>query len=218
VIGIGVIDGIVGVGRDIAFFSPSLDTDELLFTFSVVAYIPDVYVVLSLNAFYGYGDRLYSSIGMRYMYSGDYGSAMLHYIKSNEETSVNGGLLQAEVGTNLYGVDLYAGFMQTDEEGGIGSIDSLGDSTVPTVDGNYVYAVNSKTPYLKAEYMLNDLFLSTVYTKSTYINNQKENELNIMAEYQINDKLSSLFTFVNVDNSNATNDYSKYQVSVTYSY
>lgn len=144
----------------------------------------------------------------------------LHGAKSSEdENGVDDGqIIHAEGRFNIAGLGLAAGYIKTDSDGGIGSMDAAGDNINPFDaiiggDGNQVYSTDAKTAYIAATYELAGIGLTAVYGQTKYDNEDddiKEKEFDLGAEYGITENLSVAALYINVDSDKPTEDYEDY--------
>jgi len=143
-----------------------------------------------------------------------------HYAGSTEDVSTtkDGNILNLEGRLNISGVSFALGYVETDKDGGVGSISAWGDSINPMDDGTNVYGTNAETFYGKIGYTIGSLGLTALYSDTDYGTNSDTDELNLIASYAFTDELSASVTYVDYDDTATANDYDKVYASVTYAF
>ena len=174
---------------------------------------------LSLNGyFFGIID-LFKGYGIKADYEADQFGVLLHYAESNEDASSvdDGSVLHAELRGNIAGFGLAGGYITTDKDAGASSLASMGDNVNPFEDGNYVYDADADTWYAGAEYALDKLTLAGLCGRTEYGGN-KERELNLIASYDLVEKINIEAILVDVSAEDGNDDYSRAQFMVTYAF
>ena len=174
---------------------------------------------LALNTYYYNVPDIADWYGIKIDYNTDMFGGTIHYAGSDEDVSTtdNGSILAAEVRSSFNKFDLNLGYISTDKDAGIGSMDTVGDNINPLEDGNQVYQSDANTMYLGVGYKLDKLALNAMYGRTKY-NSDNENEINIGAEYGINDDFSVGAIFINVDAENSDDDYNKLSFTANYTF
>jgi len=175
---------------------------------------------LVLNPYYYEAQDVASWYGLKADYHADVFDVTGHIATSNEDVAGadDGQVMHFEARTSIAGLGLNAGYVKTDKDAGIGSMEATGgDNINPFEDGNQVYAADAKTTYLGLSYELAGVELASIYGQTKYAQD-KEKELNITADYGITDNLSTGLLFVNIDAQNSTDDYNKVTATLAYSF
>lgn len=143
------------------------------------------------------------------------------YTQTNEDVdgTEDGDIYQLEVSGDFDVVSASIGYISTDSDGGIGSLDTLGDNINPFEDGNYVYGTDADTVYGMISANIGPVETFVLYGETDY-NDGDESELNIGASMEIVSGLSAeaLFVTVNADDNNGDADYNKYVANLIYSF
>ncbi len=142
------------------------------------------------------------------------------YALSDEDIAgeKDGSIANVEIRGSFSDISLSVGYITTDKDAGIGSMDKIGDNINPLEDGNQVYAINSDTVYIGASYKIFKINIDAIYGNSDYGLNKKEKEFNLGIEYNFNDKFAIGALFANVDADNSDDDYKKCLCSASYSF
>lgn len=173
---------------------------------------------LGLNAYYYDAENVASWYGAKADYDTDMFGATLHYASSDEDavSAADGSILHVEARATFKDLSLNVGYATTDKDGGIGSMDALGDNLSPFEDGN-VYAADADTYYLGAGYSIAGVELGALYGQSEYgASEDKWKELNFTVDYGITDELSIGAVFVDVDDT--TEDYNRISFTAAYAF
>ncbi len=173
-----------------------------------------------INPYYYNADDLANWYGAKIDYDNDMFGLTGHYAKSSEEVAntADGSIFHFEARGSIEKLNLNAGYIETDNDGEIGAMDTIGDNINPLKDGNQVYELNADTSYLSASYEINDFSLNLIYGTTDYAENSKEKELNAGIDYSINDNISLSALYVDVDAQTNTDDYDKFLFTATYSF
>ncbi|MDA7848120.1 hypothetical protein N8972_01385 [Sulfurospirillum sp.] len=92
-----------------------------------------------------------------------------------------------------------------------------GDNINPLEDSNQVYEADANTIYFGVGYELDKLALNAMYGQTKY-SSDKENEINVLAEYGISDEFVVGAIFVNVDAQDGDDDYNKFTFTANYTF
>jgi len=145
-----------------------------------------------------------------------------HYAATSEDVSgtKDGSIAHVEVGTTVSNIGLTAGYITTDKNGGIGSLDTLGENIAPTKDiDSSVYGVDADTFYGKISTEISSVSLSALYTSTTHgAANNKDSELLIKAGTEVAENLEVNFLFSAASYENSNDDTDRVQVMATYSF
>ncbi|MFT7004495.1 MAG: hypothetical protein ACJAWW_001853, partial [Sulfurimonas sp.] len=206
------------------------DTDDVLKVFRQVnenrgANIIDIKYAgidsLALNAYYYNAPDLANWYGTKVDYDTDMIGATLHYAASKEEvaTTKDGSVFAAELRAKMNAFSANLGYIITDKDGAIGSMRLVGESINPLEENhNQVYTTDANTIYLGLGYKLDDFSLNAMYGSTKYAS-YKQDEINLIAEYGINDEFTVGTIFVNVNTDDTTLSYNDYNtISLTISY
>ena len=174
---------------------------------------------LVVNPYYYKADNLAKWYGLKLDYDTEMFGITTHGAKSNEDVTgtKDGQILHFEGRTSFAGLGLNLGYISTDNDGGAGSMAELGDHINPLEDGNQVYETDADTAYLGLAYEVSGVELGALYGQTKY-SGDKENELNLMADYGITDNLAIGALFVDVDAQDSNDDYNKITLTVEYSF
>lgn len=158
---------------------------------------------LALNAYYYNVEDVASWYGAKadYDYTDNLFGGTLQYAASNEDVAAteDGSILAVEVRGSHSGFSANLGYIATDKDGAIGSMSAVGDNINPLEDGNQVYVAEANTIYLGLGYELDALALGAIYGSTDYSSaSNTETELNVTADYAINDELTLGALYVNV--------------------
>jgi hypothetical protein len=172
---------------------------------------------LVLNPYYYKAEDVANWYGLKADYDTEVFGLTGHIAQSSEDTSSNDGqIMHLEARTSIEGLGLNAGYITTDKDAGIGSMDTTGDNINSLEEGNQVYVADADTTYLGLSYELAGVELGSIYGQTKYAQD-KEKELNITADYGITDNLSTGLLFVDVD-AQGNADYNKLTATVEYSF
>lgn len=173
---------------------------------------------LVVNPYYYNADNIASWYGLKADYDTDMFGVTGHVALSSEDTSSDDGqIIHLEARTNVAGIDISAGYITTDEDAGVASMAELGDNIDPTEEiGDQVYSADSDTFYLSLGTEVSGIELGAMYAQSDYGNDEAK-EINLSADYGINDNLSVGALFVDV-NDDTAGDFNKIALTLEYSF
>ena len=184
------------------------------------AYVTDIKYTglksIEFNPYYYSVPDLASWYGLKTTFTADMFGALAHYAASNEDTQEDGSMAALELNTSISDVSLAVGYIMTDKDGGIGSMDSVGDNYEPMDDGSAIYEADAKMVYGSVGYEISGVTLGALYSQ-TKINSDKENELNLTVGYSFTDSLSASLLYADIDTEINT-DKSYGTVLVAYSF
>ena len=175
---------------------------------------------LVLNPYYYDANNTASWYGLKADYDVDTFGVTGHIAASNEDVAGadDGQIMHLEARTSIAGLGLNAGYITTDKDAGIGSMEAAaGDNINPFEEGNQVYEADADTTYLGLSYEVAGLELGSIYGQTKYAQD-KEKELNITADYSITDNLSTGLLFVDVNAQDSGDDYNKIAATLAYSF
>lgn len=192
---------------------------------------------LELNPYLYYGENLLSAYGLKATLTLAPSEAiktitMAHYVTTNSDVAdvKDGSFMQVEQGIELFGLNLALGYMKVDKDGMSNSFSNeemvgLGDfgDQSPFEEGNHVFALDAKTPYLRAEYEIEGVKLATIYGETKYYDplldkKIKEKEFNISVGYEFIKNLETSLVYVNVDNDIKDESYNAIKAHVAYKF
>jgi len=175
---------------------------------------------LEANPYYYSAPDVANFYGLKTTYSTDMFGALVHYAASNEDVAAteDGSMLALEVSTEVSGLSLALGYIKTDKDGGLGSMDSFGDNYEPMDDGSAIYEADAKMIYGSIGYSIAGFDLGAAYAQ-TKIGSDKDKELNLMVDYGITDTLglSVLYADISAETA-ATEDQDYINAYLTYSF
>ncbi len=159
-----------------------------------------------------------SFYGLKADYDSDLFGLTAHYAASDEDdlTKEDGSILHLEARTNFNGLDLALGYIKTDKDGGIGSMDTLGDNIDPTEELG-VYENDEKTIYTTAGYTISEVELSALYAQVDRANSDKDKEITLGAAYSFTKSISGDITYTDISKDSA-DDQSKLAMNLVYSF
>ncbi|MDR2342711.1 MAG: Opr family porin [Campylobacteraceae bacterium] len=180
---------------------------------------------LVVNPFVYYANKVATWVGARVDYDKSFSDfsvgSTAQYTQSSEDNGEDGSLLHLEARGSVIGINAKLGFIQTDKNGGIGSINAAGDNVNPFEEGSQVFETDAQTIYFGASYDVKDFALSGLYgyTKS---GNAKFNEFDFVVGYNLNSNLllEGSFVFGSGDNLGdyGESDYTKFAIGAVYSF
>ncbi|RXJ87983.1 Opr family porin [Arcobacter sp. CECT 8985] len=188
---------------------------------------------LVFNPYFYTADDIADYYGLKATYDNDLYGFTAHYAQTNEDNpngsnDKDGDILNLEARLNIADVNFTLGYIKTDSEGGIGSLDTLGDNIDPTEElTDAVYGVDAQSYYLGVGYTFKDLELSALYTHTEHDNDNSkqvdDKELTLAAGYSITDHLGAevIYTDSNIDKNSDLNegkDYSKFVANLVYTF
>lgn len=203
--------------------------DEISSEFSDVNGTKGAYVIdakysglenIELNPYYYTASDVADFYGLKATYTSDLFNLTSQYAASKEDVSTkkDGSIIHVDLGTEISGISLNAGYIKTDKDGAIGSMDSFGDNINPFDDGTNVYGTDAKTFYGSASYTISNATLSLLYGTTDYSTNKDTDELNVSLDYAFTQDLSGNVLYVDYDDSTTSNNYDKIYASLTYSF
>lgn len=174
---------------------------------------------LVLNPYFYSVPDLANWYGIKADYDTDAFGVTGHIAATNEDVSTtnDGQIIHLEARTNLSGFGINAGYITTDEDGAIGSMEAVGDNINPLEDGNQVYAADADTGYIGVSYDLSGFELGAMYGETKYANN-KEKEINLTAGYGVTENFAVGALFVDVSAEDSNDDYNKVALTLEYTF
>lgn len=224
-----------------------VDIDEISEEFTKLNGSKGIYMIdakytpikeLELNPYLYYGNHLFSAYGMKATLTLEpteeiKTTTMAHYVGINSDiaNTKNDSFAQLEQGVEVYGVNVALGFMKTSKDGMVNSfstpegtmgIGDFGDQS-PFEDGNRVFGVDAKTPYIRAEYEIEGIKLATIYGQTKYLDTTlgdklKEKEFNFSVAHEFMKNLEAELIYVNVNNSHDDNSYDAIKAHLSYKF
>ncbi|MDR2081032.1 MAG: Opr family porin [Campylobacteraceae bacterium] len=174
---------------------------------------------LVLNPYIYYANDVALWTGAKAAYDGDFGEfkigGTLQYVLSDEDTGNDGSFLQAEARGTFANVNAFLGFFKTDKDGGIGSINAIGDIDI-FEDGEQIYEIDAQTFYLGANGSWNRFKFGGIFGSTEY-DGGKMRELDLSIAYDLTEHLNLSAVFVN-GNGDRDNDYNKISAQAVYSF
>jgi hypothetical protein len=173
---------------------------------------------LVLNPYFYNVPDLANWYGIKADYDTDAFGVTGHISATNEDVSTNDGqIIHLEARTNLFGFGINTGYITTDKDGAIGSMEAIGDNINPLEDGNQVYVADADTGYIGVSYDLSGFELGAIYGETKYANN-KEKEINLTAGYGVTENFAVGVLFVDVSAENSNDDYTKVALTLEYTF
>lgn len=163
--------------------------------------------------------------GLKTTFTADMFGAIAHYAASNEDSNKrgatnNGSIGHLELNTTISDFTAALGYIKTDKDVGVGSMEVAGDNISPFEEGNNTYAADAKTIYGSLGYTIAGVELDALYGETKYATDYKEKELNLSVGYSFTESLAAsiLYANINADENNAEVDYEKVLASVEYTF
>jgi hypothetical protein len=162
---------------------------------------------VALNPYYMSVPKMFDALGLKVDFDNDDYGMTVHYAQSDEKDSemIDGNIWNLEARAKFGDFKLHYGFIKTDKNGGIGSLDEMGDHINPLEDGEYeinsVYEKNAETEYTVLSYQRDTLLLSTLFRSTEYHLDgfeREEKELGFAIEYEISDNIESELLYAKI--------------------
>jgi len=179
---------------------------------------------LMLNPYYMTVPKLFNAYGVKADFESEYFGLTMHYAGTSEkeEEVKDGNIFHLEARAKYSNLIAGVGYVQTDEQGGIGTLDELGDHLNPLEDGEYeeisVYEKDAKTRYLSLTYEGNELLLNMMYRSTDYNRDKHEKEFDVIVKYEIADDLMSEFVFAKIFANENKDDQNKLMFLLSYEF
>jgi hypothetical protein len=149
-------------------------------------------------------------------------SLKLIYSKSNELTQKpNGGYFNIESSFNYKTASLTAGYIQTDKNGGLGSMTisrNVYDSMNPLEEGDHIFEKDAKTFYLNSSYDLNDKLSLALNLGHIKFQNNNANEIDLYADYSFKKNFALHLCLDKYDSDINTDDSMAFKTQLTYKF
>lgn len=174
-----------------------------------------------LNPYYYSAKDVADFYGIKADFDTDMFGLTGHYATSSEKVAgkEDGSIMHVEARTAFAGLELAAGYVDTDKDAGTGSINAFGDNIDPTEElGDYVYAANTSTMYVTAGYEVAGIGLSALYASADNdTTNKTDKEFTVGAGYGITDSLSAELMYIDLSLESDT-DKNKLVANLTYEF
>lgn len=173
----------------------------------------------SAELFYFDAPDLFNAYGLKLDYTNSVFGLTGRYAQTNEQNlNVDGDVYHFEGRYTISDLNLKAGYLVTDKDGGSGSLRKLGGNLVPFFEEGYqIYEVDAKTAYFGADYTFNELELIALYGQTDYGNNHAD-ELNLKFNYPLTSKLTLSPVYANINSNESSYDYDIFKTYVTYKF
>ncbi|AKH21192.1 Opr family porin [Sedimenticola thiotaurini] len=218
----------VGYSRSIAV----ADEDDLQHSFTDIgddgAWFLDASINpaegLTLNPYYIHEDEVFDGLGLKADFEHASGLGMTaHYATSDVDVAgeSDGAILHLELRGTLGGLALAAGYIDTDDQGGVGHLDDLGDNISPLEEGNQVYGPDAQTWYLGGEYSIGRATIGALVGNTDYAGNSEEQEINLILGYDlaaVAENLSVSLVYADIDAEAGNDDYEKLTLMLSYGF
>lgn len=179
---------------------------------------------LELNPYAYSASDLANFYGFKAIYGSEYFGFVAHYAESDEDVSTvkDGSILNLEVSTEFAGLAVAAGYVQTDKDGAIGSMDKFGDNINPMDSGNQWYSQNAETWYGILGYNLAGVDLGLYYSDTKYdtdsAKGDREKETNFTVDYSFTDEFSATLLLADVNAQAEADDQNYATLTLMYSF
>lgn len=175
------------------------------------------YYMTSKDLFDAYGAKVEASVA-------DLGITAKYAATSEGDLGAadDGNIMALDLSYSMEPMSFGLGYIQTDKDGGTGSISALGDNINPLDTGNQVYGTDASTLYASVGATVAGFELGALYGTTEY-GDYTESELNLSASWECkllkNLNLSALYVDIAADGDDATSaDESYYAVQAAYSF
>ncbi|MCH9741280.1 MAG: Opr family porin [Epsilonproteobacteria bacterium] len=171
-----------------------------------------------LNPYYMFVPKMFDALGLKAEFDNDDYGMTVHYAKSEERDREmrDGDIFNLEARAKFGDFKLHYGLIKTDKEGGIGSLDEMGDHINPLEDGEYeinsVYEKNAKSEYTILSYEKDNLLFSTMFRSTEYYLDgieREEKELDFSIEYEIGENIESELLYAKIFADDSADDQDK---------
>ena len=159
--------------------------------------------------------------GLKATYSNDSFGILGHYVATNEDDSSadDGSIYQLELSATLGQFEVAAGYISTDSDGAIGSMDTYGDNIDPTEEiGDGVYGTDADTYYGTISTEVSGVELGLLYANADYADDKELEEVSLFVDYAFNDEFSVGFAYTDVDSNGDDEDFDKASLTATYTF
>ena len=207
--------------------------DEALYKFSDIgvngdgAYVIDAtYTIndnLALGAYYMDAKDTFSAVGGKIDFNINGFGAIAKYTTTDEDVAgtVDGNIAAVDLSyaNDTFGVN--AGYITTDKDGGIGTLEALGENINPLDSGNQVYGVDAQTYYIGANYSVAGFDFGAIYGSTDYKNgtvDETEKEFNFTIDKELYKNFTVSLIFADIDAHVANDDSTYYSAQLVYSF
>ncbi len=179
---------------------------------------------LTLNPYYIHEEEVFDGLGLKADFEHASGLGMTaHYAASDVDVAgeSDGAILHLELRGTLGGLSLAAGYIDTDQQGGVGHLDEMGDNISPLEEGNQVYGADAQTWYLGGEFSLGKATIGALVGNTDYAGNSEEQEINLTLGYDLADiaeNLSVSLVYADIDAEASSDDYEKLTLMLSYGF
>lgn len=208
------------------------DEDDLQHSFSDIgddgAWFLDAKIApaegLVLNPYYIHEGEVYDGLGLKADVEFSSGLGLTaHYAASDVEVAgeSDGSILHLKLRGALGELTLAAGYIDTDQQGGVGHLDDLGENINPLEEGNQVYEPDAQTWYVGAEYGIGKASLGLMVGNTDYAGNAEEREIDLTLGYDLSDvaeNLSVNLVYADIDANASSDDYEKLTLMLSYEF
>ena len=179
-----------------------------------------------INPYFMHADDLFSAYGLKATTSIAGIDLTAHYAETNEDTKNDdgsnkddGSIAHLEIGTTVADISLAAGYITTDRDGAIGSLDTLGDNIDPFEDGGDVYGEDADTYYVTAGTEISSIELNAFYGSTTSgEDNDKNSEIFMTIGSEVAENLSLELLVSSVNAEDSDDDTEKVALTASYSF
>lgn len=170
---------------------------------------------LTINPYYMNADKIFDAYGLKVTADIEGFGLTAHYAATNEDVAgtADGDIVHFEVNKDIENISLVAGYIQTDKNGGIGSISTLGDNIDPMEDLGNTYTADSTSYYASISTELSGFNLGAAYGTNSY-GTVDDSEIVLTAGTTVNDiSVELLYSTTDLETANDTD-----KVTLTLSY
>ena len=229
---VGVITAVPNTTIVLGYTSRFTDSanDEALTKFTKIgtdgAYVADltynVNDALTLGAYYMDADNVFSAVGAKAEIKVDEFGLTAKYAATDEDTATPDGDIAAidlSYANDAFSVN--GGYITTDNTGGIGSLDAIGENINPLDSGNQVYATDADTFYVAAATSVAGFDLGAIYGTTDYDNTgveETEKEFNFTVDKEVYKNTTLSLLFADIDAEANAGDSTYYSAQLVYSF
>lgn len=175
---------------------------------------------LYINAYYYDLSQLAKWYGLKADYDfGKFGLLGQFSISDEDDSNVeDGALYKVEGRTKFFDTKFTAGYLSSDEDGGVGSMDTMDDDTsIPFEEGRHVFDPDAETTYVSFSKKFDKVGFKTIYAETKY-GDKQENELNIKVFYPFSKNLKLFAKYIDMAADDSKDDVSYIKTSLVYSF
>lgn len=175
---------------------------------------------LFINAYYYDLSDIANWYGAKVDYNFKNFGVLGQFSKSSEDLSnvEDGAIYKAEARAKFFDTKFSTGFISSDEDGGVGSMDTMDDDTgIPVDEGRHVFDPDAETTYVGIAKKFGKIGLKTIYAETKY-GDKEEQELNIKVFYPFSKNLKLFAKYIDMSADDSKDDVSFVKTSLEYTF